>query len=209
MAATLAQIDAALFTALQALESGPPTDTQPFALVGRYAGRWTREGVVAQCAAQYPAALLRQDREEGRRTVDGVGYNSQDVGTARWTVLVVLQEPRAVDDAVQGATGVPGMLTLQGAVTGALNALVVTGLWHGGRTVRYVRAADYEPLIHLGVAYAREVVFEAQRVVEDAADPVESTQDLLGIDGDVNLTPDSGDSYSPNPFGEFNADTDP
>lgn len=211
MPATLAQIDAALFTALSTLLTDVttgPTDARPFALVGRYAGRWTAEGVLAQCGALYPACLLRWPGEDAARTVQTQGYGGEDVGRGRWHVLVVLQEPRAIDDAVQGAAGVPGALTLIGQVIGACNRLFVDGLWQG-RAVRYLRAGEYEPLVHLGVAYAYEVVFEALRETEAADPPADDSVPLVGIDGDVNLLPDSGDAFSPNPFGEFDADTDP
>lgn len=204
MAATLAAIDAALFAALAALSASPPTDAQPFALVGRYDGEPTKDGLL-EAMAQFPCALLRWDDEKAVRDVDTAGPGSEDRGAGHWTVLVALEDPRAIDDALQGATGAPGLFALVDAVLGACNALQVAGLWRG-RSVRYVDATPVRALTVRGVAYARAVRFEALRAAPTAADPVVSTQPLTDVRGDINQQNPGGDAPR-NPFETFDSTT--
>lgn len=206
MPATLKDIDAALYAALAALQTDPgvaPTDAKPFALVARFDGEFAPEQL-AEFGAQYPLCALRWDDEASAREVDTIGPDSEDVARSGWTVLVAVEDPRAVDDALVGASGALGLFDLVSKVVGACNALYVSaGLWRG-RAVRYVRTTRVPALTRKGVAYARAVTFEARRVAEDAADPVVSTQDLLGVDGDVNLIP--AQDAAPDPMAEFKTD---
>lgn len=205
MTATLAQLDAALFAALGALQAGPPDDARPFALVGRYAGAFTPAGVEAQCLAQYPAALLRWSDETAERDVDTtLAGDPEDRARSVWTVLAVAEDPRAVDDGLAGAAGVPGVFALVDAVLGACNALLVDGLWHE-RRLRYVRAAPSAPLTHLGTTYAAEVTFEALRVAPGVTAP-DATTPLTSLVGDLNLSGDDN-TGAPDPFETFQATT--
>ena len=61
--ATLADLDDALLTALSALVAGPPTANAPFALAGRYAGPTTKRDLSNVCREQFPAVLLRFERD--------------------------------------------------------------------------------------------------------------------------------------------------
>lgn len=204
--ATLADIDQALFVALSALQTAVPTGpttAAPFALVARWAGDLTEDAIGEACG-QYPCALLCWDGEQSARDIDTQGPDSEDVGHAAWSVIVALEDPRGIDDAIQGATGVPGALTLVGQAIGACNALFVAGLWRG-RSVRYLRTDRLRT--KRGVFYAYACRFEALRTVEDAADPTISEQDLLGIDGDENL--EGSEDAPPDPFQQFAADTSP
>lgn len=204
MSASLADVDAALFAALKALEAAPLSDAQPFAMVGRYAGEFSKDGLGDVVGTQYPAALLRFDSETGLRTIETIGPDSEDRMTDRWTVVVALEDPRSMDDAIAGNTGMPGALTLIGAVTAACNALQVDGLWHEC-SVRQTSVVAIPALIRRGVAYAYAVVLEAWRVAEEAVDPVVTTQPLTKIGANVNLQ-SSGDAAS-NPFDTFTAVT--
>jgi hypothetical protein len=207
MAAGLADIDAALFGALKNLEASPPIVAAPFALVGRYAGEPTKDGLTEVCA-QYPAALLRFDTETGTRDIDTIGPDSEDRMADRWTVIVAVEDPRSIDDAMVGAPGTPGALALIGAVTGACNALFVPGLWRN-RSIRQVSVAPIQALIHRGSAYAYAIVFEALRVAEEAADPIVSQQNLNLIHGNVNEQVPPGGDPPTNPFDVFTAATNP
>ena len=112
MTATLSTIDTALFAALAlGQHTGTPTSTEPFALVGRFAGEVSEQGIQEACA-QYPSAFLRYDGGASTRTVDAV-EGTEDAGLESWTVLVCLEEPRAVDEATQGSSPLtPGFLPL-------------------------------------------------------------------------------------------------
>lgn len=206
--ATLAQLDAAIFAALGALQTDQttgPTAGKPFALVGRYAGAFTPRGVGSQCNAQYPAALLRWSDEFAERDVDiTLAGDAEDRGRSLWTVLVVVEDPRAIDDGMAGATGVPGVFTLVDAVLGACNALIIAGTWHE-RRLRYVRAAPSAPLTDLGVTYAAEVTFEAARVAPAAA-TTDASVPLTSLVGDVNLS-GFDNTGAPDPFETFQATT--
>jgi len=201
--ATLREIDAALVTALEALQAGPPTDSQPFALVSRFAGDLT-EDTIGEACAQYPCALLSWDGETATRTDDTHGPDSEDVGRSAWTVVVALEDPRDITDAIRGAAGVPGALALVSAAIGACNALYVTGLWRG-RSVRYVRTDRLRT--KRGVFYAYAVRFEVLRTVEDADDPVVSTEDFTGVDADENLLGET--DTAPDPYQTIKADVVP
>ena len=105
---TLAAIDAALYAALGVTQhSGTATDAAPFALVARYAGELSEEGI-REAIAQYPAAVLRWDTGLGARAIDAV-EGVEDVATEAWTVFVALEEPREVDSALSATdTSAPG-----------------------------------------------------------------------------------------------------
>ena len=203
MAATLAQVDAALYAALTALltnvTTGPP-DARPFALVARFVGDLTADSLQEACA-QYPACLLRFDGETSDRDISTVSGDSEERGRAQWTVFVAVADPRSPDDVIVGASGVPGALTLAGQVLSACNALLTAGLWRW-RRIRYV---DTRPaLVRPGSAYVVALRFEALRAVEQATTTQTSVL-LPSIRGDVNLTGTA--DPPPDPFETFDADT--
>lgn len=201
MSATLAAIDAALFAALTPLlATSAPSDALPFACVARFVGDMTRDAL-QQFGAQQPACLLRFDGESDARDVDVVSGDSEEKGAAQWTVFIAVEDPRSPDDTIQGATGVPGALTLAGQVLSACNALALAGLWRG-RRVRYV---DTRPaLVVPASAYVLALRFEALRVVEQAT-TTQTSHQLTNVRGDVNLTGTA--DPPPSPFETFNAPT--
>lgn len=204
--ATLYSIDAALFAALSALQINVPTGVtaaRPFALVARYAGPPTPEGFDA-VGAQYPCALLACEGEADDRVIDAVGSQSEERVRCAFVVYVALEDPRAIEDGIVGTTNAPGMYTLCGQVTGALNALFVAGLWRG-RKVRHTYSRPVDALIRRGVAYVYALGFEALRVAEQATD-VDTSPALASIDGDENLqgTADT----APNPIETFRTTID-
>lgn len=203
MAATLAEIDAALYAALTPLltdQTTGITDARPFATVSRYVGELTQEAL-QQAGATFPACLLRFDGEASDRDVSTIGGDTEERGRAQWTVAVAVEDPRAADDLIQGATGVPGALTLAGQVLARVNALLVSDSWRW-RRVRYV---DTRPVLaRPGVAYVLALRFEAFRAVEQATTTQASTP-LTGVRGDVNLTGTA--DTPPDPMVRFEADT--
>jgi len=201
VSATLATIDAALYAALTPLlATSEPTDALPFACVARFVGDMSRDAL-QQFGAQSPACLLRFDGESDTRDIDVVSGGSEEKGAAQWTVFVVVEDPRSPDDTVQGATGVPGALTLAGKALSACNALAVTGLWRG-RRVRYVDARP--ALVAPGASYVLALRFEAIRVVEQATTTQPSVP-LTNARGNVNLIGTA--DPAPNPLDTFNAST--
>ena len=199
MTATLSTIDTALFDALAlGQHTGTPTSTAPFALVGRYAGEVSEAGIAEVCA-QYPSALLRYDGGASTRTVDAV-EGTEDAGLESWTVLVCLEEPRAVDEAVQGSSPLtPGFLPLIERVLELCNGLVFDGAFRDRR----VRVADYgrPVLIKRGSLYVYSVRFEARRPLPALALTTAQAgngQALTAIAGDVNLT--GTEDTAPSPF---------
>lgn len=198
---TLAAIDAALYAALAVTQhNGTATDAAPFALVGRYAGELTPDGI-REASAQYPCAFLRWDSGAATRTVDAV-EGVEDAAVETWTVLVAVEEPRAIDDAISAtATLAPGALTLIDAVLGACNGLVFDGAWRDRR----VRCAGYAPaLVKRGEVYVYAVRFEAKRALPQLALTVAQAgtgQDLTQIAGDVDL--EGTADTAPNPIVQF------
>lgn len=199
MTATLSTIDTALFAALAAGQhTGTPTATAPFALVARYAGEASEQGIAEACA-QYPSAFLRYDGGGATRTVDAI-EGIEDAGLESWTVLVCLEEPRSVDEAVQGVSPLtPGFLPLIERVIELCNGLVVDGVFRDRR----VRVAEYgrPVLIKRGALYVYSVRFECRRPLPSVALTIAqagTAQALTAIAGDVNLTGTT--DAAPNPL---------
>ena len=199
MTATASTIDTALYAALAlGQHTGTSTADTPFALVGRYAGEVSEAGIQEACA-QYPSAFLRYDGGASLRTLDAV-EGTEDAGLESWTVLVCLEEPRSVDEAVQGsAVLTPGFLPLIDRVIALCNGMVFDGAFRDRR----VRVAEYgrPVLIRRGSLYVYSVRFECRRVLPSVALTVAqagTAQDLLEIAGDVNL--EGTDDAAPNPL---------
>jgi hypothetical protein len=200
VALSLFDVDAALVAALAALQAGPPDDAHPFALVGRWAGPVTADGL-GEVASQYPCALLRLADEQATRVVDTAGSDAEDRAAAHFDVLVALEDPRALDDALAGGAGAPGLYKLQGAVLAALNGLAVTDAWFN-RRVRYV--ATRNELIARGRVYVLAVAFEVLRDAEQATDPADGLVAITTIVGNENLiSGDTADTYAPQPLDQF------
>lgn len=204
--ATLASIDTALLAALSARVTAPQTAINPFALAARYAGPVTREGLSRVCGSQYPAVLLRFDGEVPTRIVNTLMAGVEDRGIAAWSVIVVSEEPREIDDAINAsAVGAPGILQLLDVAMGATNGLLIDGLW-GQRPTRV--SSTTPELVEAGVVYAYAARVEAQRDLPLAAnaDPGATLPLLDPIVGDVNLT---GTGYTSNPLSPFTSEPNP
>lgn len=205
MTASLAAIDTALLAALSPLAAGPPTTLAPFALVGRYAGPVTEEAL-REAGAQWPCALLRFDQETAARVVEVWSGDSDDKAVASWTVLVGVEDPASLDDAMNSAAPRTGSLQLVGFVLSACNALVVADTWQG-LTIRY--AETRAELIKRGSVYVWGVRFETRRAVETATnpDPAADLPYVNPIDGDVNL--EGTADAAPNPLVQFQSEPNP
>lgn len=205
MTASLADIDTALLAALSPLAAGPPTTLAPFALVGRYAGPVTEE-TLREAVAQWPCALLRFDQETSTRLVEVWSADSDDRAIGSWTVLVGVEDPASLDDAMNSAAPRTGSLQLVAFVLAACNALLITGSWQG-LTVRY--AETRAELIKRGAVYVWGVRFEVRREVETATnvDPAALLPYVNPIDGDVNL--EGTTDAAPNPLVQFESEPNP
>jgi hypothetical protein len=206
VSATLASIDTALLAALAACVAAPQTAILPFAVATRYAGPVTREGLSRVCGSQYPAVLLRFDGEVPTRIVNTLMAGIEDRGIAAWSVIVVSEEPREIDDAINAsAVGAPGILQLLDVAMGATNGLLVAGLYNE----RPTRVSSITPeLVEAGVVYAYAARIEAMRDLPLAtnADPGAGLPPLDPIVGDVNLT---GTGYTSNPLSPFTSEPAP
>lgn len=205
--ATLADIDSALNTALLVLVSGPPAASTPFAVAARYAGPVTKRGLSNVVREQYPAVLLRFDGEAITRDILSWAY-SEEVGDASWSVIVVAEDPREVDDGMLGNAATPGALRLIDSALGAVNALLVANTYQGIS----LRAAESRPeLVEDGVVYAFSTRIVARRVVPQAAnpDPAATLPYVQPIIGAENLIDGHGDTTNVNPLVTFQSDPNP
>ena len=207
---SLAVIDTAILTALVAKVAVPATTTAPFALAGRYAGPVTREGLSRVCGGQFPAVLVRFDGEQSARIVN-VLADVEDRGVATWSVIVALEDPRAIDDAInQSAAGAAGILQCLDVALGAVNGLIVTPSGTTWRD-RPLRAASAVPeLVDDGVCYAYSVRVEAQRDLPLAVnpDPAADLPLLNPVIGDVNLI-GTGLADAVQPLVQFESEPNP
>lgn len=200
--ATLADIDAALYTALSACQhTGTPSANLPFALVARYAGP-TDPKSIREVVGQYPCALLRWEQGATTRTVDVV-EGIDDTGTERWSVLTALEEPRDIDDAIASTNAnAPGALMLVERVMAVLNGLIIDGLWRDRR----IRVTEYgvPELVTRGVVYVHATRFEARRELPQATPTVAQAGTAIDLDqiaGDVNL--EGTADAAPNPMAQL------
>jgi hypothetical protein len=202
--ATLAAIDAALFTALGTLvHTGTATAQRPFARAVR--GWAPIDASLLTLAPQSPAVILVW----GRTKPQLVQASDTILGTPQpesrspetWTIYVVHGETRDVDVALHGETAAPGVLPLVDAVLGTVQGLAVAGTWQGRR----VRVADYGPhgaLSQRGSVYVADVVVVAERATPHVTD--------AAPDGATPLDEIQGDNGPPGElFDHGTADTSP
>lgn len=202
---TLAAIDQTLFARLETLRvsGSPPTYSlaTPFAMVDRYVGPIEEEGIREACAL-YPACLLRADGDGATRVVNVVSGDSEDRVAETWSVLIAVEDPRAIVDGVVGVAGAPGILLLIDVVIGALNGLYFADSYRQ-RRIRYT-GWRYE-LAKRGNLYVVAVGFEALRVAPTTDEPDApngpDSPPLTEIAGEVNLEGTS--DPAPNPVNQF------
>lgn len=205
--ATLATIDAALYSAISPLVSGPPVAATPFAVAARYAGPVTKQGLSNVCREQYPAVMLRFDGETITRDIQTWAY-SEEVGEASWSVITVVEDPREVDEGMYGDANAPGALRLIDAALDAVNALLAANTYQGIS----LRAAETRPeLIEEGVVYAYSTRIAARRVIgqADNPDPAADLPLLNPMDGAINVINDLVPADEVNPLVVFESEPNP
>ncbi len=199
--ATLADVDAAMYTALSALVATPPDATHPFASVIRFAGAVPPEGLPAP---KFPCVALRFDDEVADFDVD-VLSDAESRSVATWSVLVQVDDPQDIDRGMVGngaALGRTGILRCLSAAVGACNGLRVDGTYRG-RLLKYVGARP-EMVVRNGLyVYAARIAVRLYAPMATNANPY--TTGLEEIAGNVNLedTTDPAD----NPVVQFVSDT--
>lgn len=207
MSATLATIELALYTALSGLLTNVttgPTTARPFACVGRYAGPVPPDGL-HEAVAQYPCALLRFDEDVSVRDVLGFGAASiEDRALSSFSVLVAVEDARAIDDGMVGDTSAPGLLRLVDAVIAACNGIVIADT-HMQLSARY--AGTRAEIIRRGVVYVYAVRFEATRAAATATYDDSAAVAIPEIHSDINIV--GTGTPAPNPLVQIVSDTTP
>lgn len=234
MAATLGEIEAALFAALARINPGAAgTGTNATARDARVTriARWLgeplrtsampdlyRASLQREVGAATPAILLGFDGEAidpGANTVETLSGEAETVGRATWTVLCVSRDTRATAVVMQGAAGSAagsaGIYDLEALVEAALNNLGVRGLYRA-TNVRFLDARPY--LLVPGELYALAVRFTTRRALSDAREAgtdeeyLTAGEPYTGMDARANLYPPglAGDQTA-NPFVGFRGAT--
>lgn len=205
--ATLVDIDSAVYTALQALVSGPPVAATPFAVCARYAGPVTKRGLSNVCREQYPAVLLRFDGETDVRDILTWGLSTEEVGDSSWSIITVVEDPREVDEGLVGNTSAPGAYRLIDTVLGAVNSLLVANTY---QSIPLRAAGTQAELVEDGVVYAYATRITARRVLPQATntDPAAALPLLNPIRGGLNLEVDPS-AEDVNPLVTFQAEPNP
>lgn len=201
-AVALHDLDGAIFAAVTALGANPPTPTQPFAYVARWAGEFLGADDVAQrqSVLAYPCALVAALGGRAASDVLTLGWDAENVASEGWTIFVGCADPRGDGSAIPGdaaypSTGQPGAMRLVDVVLAAVNQLLVPGLYQAGA----VLCEGWGPhWIKRGVAYVYAVRFVAKRVLPGAAFP-DASAPLEEIAGGLQL-PSDPDAPAPTPI---------
>lgn len=202
--ATLADIDATMYTALATLVATPATASKPFNSLIRFVGPVPGEGLPA---AKFPCVALRFDEETSDFDVNTVA-DAESESVATWSALVQVADPQDIDRGIVGngtGAGQTGILRLVVSVQGVLNALAIDGTYRG-RRLKYLGTRP-EQVVRNGI-YVYAVRFAARLLPPLAATPDDS-HDLDEVRGDVNLEDTLNDDAPGNPVVQFIADTTP
>ena len=200
--ATLADIDATMYTALGTLLGVEITTAKPFAQLIRFVGPVPGEGLPA---AKFPCVALRFDEETADFDVD-VLADAESASVATWSVLVQVDDPQDIDRGMVGngtAKGQTGILRLVVSVQGVLNALAIDGTYRG-RRLKYIGTRP-EQVVRNGI-YVYAVRFAA-RLLPPIAPTPDDSQTLTEVRGDVNLEDTLNNDPPGNPVVQFIADT--
>lgn len=198
MAANLDDIELAFFTALSALKGAPPSLTQPFRVVDRWAGEVSQErGVEENTLNAVPAALLafEQSIPEGRdgALVETGSHLIEVVERHLFLVYVVVGDTRSDSAAIKGGSAVPGILRCARLVKEALAGLVIPGLFDGD----VVRLEGHRPwLIERGVQHTHILRFSAR--AELPASSVTTPGDPFVLDARANAPEPDTDAATVN-----------
>ena len=200
--ATLADIDATMYTALGTLLGVEITTAKPFAQLIRFVGPVPGEGLPA---AKFPCVALRFDEETADFDVD-VLADAESASVATWSVLVQVDDPQDIDRGMVGngtSAGQTGILRLVVSVQGVFNALAIDGTYRG-RRLKYIGTRP-EQVVRNGI-YVYAVRFAA-RLLPPIAPTPDDSQTLTEVRGDVNLEDTLNNDPPGNPVVQFIADT--
>jgi len=200
--ATLAGVDAALYTALATLVATPITTAKPFASLIRFVGPVPGEGLPA---AKLPCIALRFDEETSDFDVNTVA-DAESASVATWSVLVQVDDPQDIDRGMVGngtTKGATGILRLAVTVQGVLNALVIDGTYRG-RRVKYLGTRP-EQVVRNGL-YVYAIRFAA-RLYPPIASTTDDSVDIDEVRGNINLKNTLNDDSPGNPVVQIIADT--
>ena len=200
--ATLASADTRIYNALAALVATPVTSTAQFGSIDRWDGPVPPTGLPA---AKFPAVMLRFDGEQPvERETNTFGWQTDDVSSANWSVLIQLWDPQDVTRGVNGSAAVPGILQLADSVKEAVNGLTLDGasmeqkvLFTG--TVREVGAPSATVVYAVRFSCSLDVPSAYEALV--AAD---TSPDIENINGDINI--EGTGTPAPNPLVEFTSE---
>lgn len=187
MSLSLSAVDAALFARLRTLQhNGTPSALAPFARVVR---GWLPIGQeLLSLASNTPSLIFVWGRARPELAAGTILGDHEAHAADTWTVLVVADETRTVDDIVAAnAPTRPSIHALVDLVLATVHGLALDGSWHGRR----VRVPEYGPNAALsmrGSLYVADVVLAVDRIVPAVADaptgePLEDGVGELGPDG--------------------------
>lgn len=185
MAATLDEVDDAIFEALGALKGDPKTPGKVLA-VDRYAGELAAaKGILHATKGRAPLLLLAclggdAQADKGQDTI--LGGEEEVCDRAVWAVVVVVHAPQGDKQALKGSATHSGAFRLVTEVRALLHGLAVDGTYQS-RPVAYAGwrwHAATEP----GKAYVAVVRFVADTAV-DMTERDEETESPLKIVGEV------------------------
>lgn len=187
MSLALSAVDAAIFARLRTLQhTGTPTASVPFARVVR--GWPPINQDLLSLASNTPSLIFVWGRVRPELAAETILGDHEAHATDTWTVLVVADETRTVDDIVgANAPTRPSIHALVDLVLATVHGLPLDGSWHGRR----VRVPEYGPNAALsmrGSLYVADVVLAVDRTVPAVVDalagePLEEGRGELGPDG--------------------------
>lgn len=185
--ATLDTIDAALFTALAALQAVGATlsAATPFRVVDRWYGAVSdKDGLATFVLDKLPCAVLALASDAGDNDAETLAGEAETRGRTAWVVFVAADDPRGPSQLLKGS-GTVGVYAMLDAVLAALNGLAVDNLLRATR-VRWVSTVPVSQ--RQGVGTVHGLTFRTDRSVAtvtypDATVPLTS----VGTPGDLNL----------------------
>ncbi len=189
MAASLDDIDAAVFTALQTLEYTSARPSGVFRLVDRWVPEVESvEDIHALVMNRLPAALLGLEGDatstgSGNTTSRRVSGKRETISRSTWIVLVAAQDVGTLKHALKGQTGLPGVYSFINSVQGVLNNLFITGTFHGN-PLQYQDTRPY--FIKRGAVYIFACRFYADYVAPDATYTDADVVTMDDVIGDIN-----------------------
>ncbi|MDO9020563.1 MAG: hypothetical protein Q8S73_36910 [Deltaproteobacteria bacterium] len=206
MAATLDDIEGAIFATLQTLLRSAATPG-PFVTVDRWAGEVTQaDGVDEVTLGKSPSALLAFEEsvpegEDGAET-ETLLRDTEVIERHVFRVYVTVKDPRGIPAATKGTVGQPGVLRCARLVKEALAGLEIAGL-AGGDVVRLVQHRPWS--IVAGSHYTHIVRLSARASLPATTLPAPGVP-FTGMDANLTDAP-SDEGGTPMPLAGVRIDT--